>query len=507
MLPGRGPARRSLRLQGLACLGPPAPTSTATTLPDAFQSEPLAAACLSALQAHAYVNDGSGLKLLRLVSKQIRAAVTKSIRGYTLTIDGTPQQLPDVSLLQLTQLSRLHLVVVADPVTHRIGPGHRRQVKAFISAVAPALHSVAAMDIKLQVQDKFSKITDSDVAKALSPLAKACPRVQQLKVTGLVGPTLLAAFGTSCQHLTRLETEDIPAHTAERLGELLPRVTSTTIVLDEYDIPDEYIGAIRSCATLVSLDLNTLTLSEGMWGALPPGLRRLHAAKYDFGTSSCPTKELPNLRRACCIAQFMELCAVAALLRAAPGLEKLVVGDVWAPSRLDQIPDLVYVNAQLATKRFKMRHIMTDRLVLGDGVLLSLRNQQTPWDFPGQLPDPSFAASLPVLEHFQSVEVQTVDRGLLASLARAFPRLHVLVLCDVMHSRDLPSLAVFTTLQKLCFQAEESVYSDCDLGALCLQMPSLSYLGTATPGNNCLEVKKALRTWGRRVEVETYRVF
>lgn len=125
MAPERGPARRSLRLQGVACLGQPAATFKATTLPDAFQSEPLAAACLSALQENAYINDGSGLKLLRLVSKQIRTAVTKSVRGYTLTIDGNPQQLPDVSLLQLTQLSRMRVVVVAGEALHNrtVDPG------------------------------------------------------------------------------------------------------------------------------------------------------------------------------------------------------------------------------------------------------------------------------------------------------------------------------------------------------------------------------------------------
>lgn len=199
----------------------------------------------------------------------------------------------------------------------------------------------------------------------------------------------------------------------------------------------------------------------------------------------------------------MELCAVAALLRAAPGLEELVIGDVWAPRTLDQIPDLVFVDTQLATRRVKVLSVHTDAPVFGRGMLLSLLDADG-WPFDAQLPDLSFAASLPVLEQFHSVEVQTVDQGLFASLARAFPKLGRLVLCEVMHSRDLPSLAVFTGLQKLYLQAEESSLSDFDLGALCMKMPSLSYLGVMTPGNDCKGVQQTLQTWGRRVEVENY---
>lgn len=391
-------------------------------------------------------------------------------------------------------------------MTSKVGLSHREQVKNFIAALGPALQSVTALHIKLPLQDASSKkITDPDVAKALSPLAKACPRVQKLKVTGGVGPILLAAFGTSSQDLNCLKTEDIPFRTAERLGELLPRVTSTTIVVDNHENPDEYINAVHSCSTLVSLDLSSRNVSEGIWAALPPSLRTLYAAGFEFGHGGFSSAvRLPNLRTASSIDQTIELCAVAALLRAAPGLEELVIGDIWVPRKLDQIPDLVFVDKQLATGRVKMREWSDARITYGNGVMLSLRAMRFGWDFPVQLPDPLFAASLPVLENFSSLEVQTVDQALLASLAQAFPRLTSLVLREKMHSRHLPRLLVFTRLEKLYFQAKESIFSDFDLGALCLRMPTLDYLGMLVTGNNIEEVERSLRIWGRRVDLAHY---
>lgn len=85
----------------------------------AIETEPLASACIAALQisgVHRRVQfiPGSGLKILRLVSKQLNTVMTRNnIRGYTLLIDGVCEDLPDISLLKLTHLSCLRVVVTA----------------------------------------------------------------------------------------------------------------------------------------------------------------------------------------------------------------------------------------------------------------------------------------------------------------------------------------------------------------------------------------------------------
>lgn len=88
-----------------------------TTFLSAMDSEPVASACITALQRrdkHSSLIPGSGLKVLRLVSKQLRTLITRShIQGYTLLIDGSAEDVPDVQLLKLTQLSRLCIKVVA----------------------------------------------------------------------------------------------------------------------------------------------------------------------------------------------------------------------------------------------------------------------------------------------------------------------------------------------------------------------------------------------------------
>lgn len=76
-----------------------------------MERTPLASACIEALSDPC--EPGSGLKLLRLVSKQVNAAMLRSITGYTLTLDGVTEELPDVSLLNLIQLSDLNVEVVA----------------------------------------------------------------------------------------------------------------------------------------------------------------------------------------------------------------------------------------------------------------------------------------------------------------------------------------------------------------------------------------------------------
>lgn len=58
---------------------------------------------------------GSGLKTMRLVSKQIRAAMLDAVTGYTLRLNGSAQSLMnEMGMLQGTKLSCLRVVVMDD---------------------------------------------------------------------------------------------------------------------------------------------------------------------------------------------------------------------------------------------------------------------------------------------------------------------------------------------------------------------------------------------------------
>lgn len=88
-----------------------------TSFSHAIETEPLARFCIKVLEIrdkHHNVVPGSGLKVLRLISKQLYSVMTlNNIRGYTLLLDGIKEDVPGVRLLKLTKLSRLHVVVVA----------------------------------------------------------------------------------------------------------------------------------------------------------------------------------------------------------------------------------------------------------------------------------------------------------------------------------------------------------------------------------------------------------
>lgn len=84
-----------------------------TTLDDATSAVPeLRNRCSSVLTEAC---PGSGLKTMRLVSKQVGVAMLSAVTAYTLSLDGSNVGLMDeLRLLQNTKLSRLRVVVTKD---------------------------------------------------------------------------------------------------------------------------------------------------------------------------------------------------------------------------------------------------------------------------------------------------------------------------------------------------------------------------------------------------------
>lgn len=66
---------------------------------------------------------GSGLKLMRLVSRQMSTVMLGMVQGYTLQLDGrSPGLFTQMALLALTRMSHLR-VVVSDRTAGELGPG------------------------------------------------------------------------------------------------------------------------------------------------------------------------------------------------------------------------------------------------------------------------------------------------------------------------------------------------------------------------------------------------
>lgn len=402
---------------------------------------------------------------------------------------------------------------------------HMRQVSHFIASAGSCLLTVTELHVTLQHNDKGFSITAADVATALGPLARACPRLQHLIVTGDVGPSLLAIFGISCSNLTILEACNIGPHTAERLTELLPHVTSTCMALvsvEDQDAgdPEAYIPAILACRTLISLDIGTHQLTRKMWGALPPCLETLYAgdpgdnpafvgldqAEEDpLSGGPCPAwPTLPSLVHLCMFAYHMPISLLASLLRATPNLSSVWLGEVWAPRSVDQIPDLSQVHARLK-EGLDIKQLFPLAVSHKEGLILQLRDLPVGEDDLHPATALSFVNSLPVFEHFVSVGLQTVEPMLLPALARAFPRLTMLSIATPVQSRGFPSLAVFPGLQILNLSSSKNSFSALQVGAMCLQLPLLQQLGVRSPGIDSKDLKQVLRTWGRNIALYVYR--
>ncbi|MEW5298372.1 MAG: hypothetical protein WDW38_000896 [Sanguina aurantia] len=451
--------------------------------------------------------------------------MTKAIHNYNLIIDGLVEELPAVRLLKHTQLTSLEVEVLADARTKSLSVSHTRQVSHFLASAGSCLTTVTELHVTLQSNDTGFFITAADAATALGPLARACPRLQQLVVTGDVGPSLLAIFGAACSGLTTLEACKVGPHTAERLAELLPHVTATCMALVSLEDqdggdPEAYIPAIRACSTLVSLDIGIHPLTREMWGALPPCLETLHAgdpgdhpasvgldqaAEDPRAAGPCPAwPTLPNLVHLCMFAYHMPISLLASLLRATPNLSSMWVGEVWAPRSVDQIPDLSQVHARLK-EGLDIKQIFPLAVSHKEGLILQLRDVPGEGDESDPATALSFVNSLPVFEHFVSVGLQTVEPMLLPALARAFPRLVMLSIATPVQSGGLPCLAVFPGLQILNLSSSRNGFSALQVGAMCLQFPLLQQLAVRSPGMDSKDLKRVLRTWGRSIALYVYR--
>lgn len=406
---------------------------------------------------------------------------------------------------------------------NQLGFQHLQQSQNFLLAAGPALQSVTTLDLELagtfrldyKLEEPETRLElEKEMGTLLGPLPKLCPLVRTLKVTGDVGAPLLAAFGALCEHLTCLDAANLDPSTAERLHELLPRVTVTHLRLYDRDYQcirriTALLPAISTCRTLTTLDIPDHELTEQVCRALPPSIQELHVGNgcgsWNMGGVVPRGFHLPSLRVVTGPGYF-PLCKLANLLRAAPNLQYIEMCDVMVPCSGKQIPDLVLLHARISAGLVvKNTHEDSPH---PEGVMLQLMDSpdlsETRYQ-PSVIMD--FMQRLPVFELFRNVSLGKVEPSQLASLARVFPRMQMLYVSGVTQSSKLYSLAVLS-LQTLELRVEWTRLTALELGMLCFHIPSLQHLYVSAVGHSqdslvadCDGIMQVLSAWGKTVGV------
>lgn len=388
-----------------------------------------------------------------------------------------------------------------------------RQVEHFVEAAGASLHTVTTVEISAWSTHDEYIISEGDVGDVLTPLINVCPLVKRLRVSGNIGVDLLLAFGAYRNRLTSIETFNVRIHTLDALSQLQPNVTTVHMRL-AFNTGKLYRGSLQdhehtisSCLSLHTLDVGMSSLTESTWRALPPGLRELRiGTRSGLDTPRCKAPpaglQLPSLHKIYFGYNDLSLSELAGLLRAAPKLQQISMRDVYLPCSMDQIPYLVYVHDCLSAGLV----ISGGPAELhGEGLVLRLQGLSA--GAPPESAAGRFFAYLPVLRRFRSVGVETAEPTLLAHLVRAFPRLRMLSIGVLMKRSSFPCVAVFPYLQhlELISKGENHLLAS-EVVALCLQIPTLLYLGTDAFIRFEKQAMAVLRTWGRRVRIEAIHV-
>lgn len=367
-----------------------------------------------------------------------------------------------------------------------------------------------------------------DIAAILSPLSDTCPDLHHLEVSGDIGSPLLEAFGTACKQLTTLAATDVPAATLERLSELLPRIKTTHVSVSSRDQNfvehgvvrlSTYRLAISSCSTLTRLDVPGDQMTAEDWRALPSCTTELvwstapslqYVDKHFHRACGPPLGvKLPNLtkltfsHRAFRMSVFM----LANLLRAAPQLSCLGTGDLWARCGVDSIPDLAFIHSHntaylvsVCSNKAAGQKSQSPAVFASRELRLCLLDTQAPNPCLAQ-----FLARLPVLPKFISLLLTgawSSEQPLLPAIARSFPGVLHLQIVPKFEGSSLPCLKAFPLLRAVSFMTK-SAFSPLELGALCLQVPSLKYVGVwQMSAADQQSVRAVLLAWGSRVQLK-----
>lgn len=204
---------------------------------------------------------------------------------------------------------------------------HASQLDMFLYKMRLAIQSVTHLIVKTPLNVGGME----DMTTLLSQLATACPALQLLQVTGHVDRGLLVAFGAAYPSLSRLNLmNSLSHHTLQQLHLILPNLVHIQAKqspnLSEIQVQAEpFCLSLLTCTRLLRFHAGECYLTPEMWYALLFGLKELFCALHHEPRTGLQV--LDNLRHFTCQCQpFLNQAdgpSIAALLRAAPGLESL----------------------------------------------------------------------------------------------------------------------------------------------------------------------------------------
>lgn len=367
------------------------------------------------------------------------------------------------------------------------------QLGSFITAIGTGLAGVTSLDLTLNLGSHCCSASNSHtLAEAAghsmaSMLARACPHLHHICVSGGVVESALIALGSGCPLLTSLHLmdDDMPAVMLRTLMRLrqLPHITHITMDLslpdmellsqEKADRSSALMGAVCACETLTHLHAGEQHLQDPRdWLNLPQSLRDLRC--YELPDEGLPHNlVMANLERVEVkeSADGFGASQLLGLLRAAPNLRSLsVVPNLkfplptkecclhLEPCGLDAVMGFQLLH-QRVEAGLKLDHIQLtsrtccEKLIGHDLPLIPLRELLSKLD-----PLPGFTYCL---LHNEEVYPPGGDGDVaaasLSEVGRVLPNVLLLELSGVWHESDVQQLMVGPSLRLLSWSGLKNI--------------------------------------------------
>lgn len=417
-----------------------------------------------------------GLHQLRLVSKDMRSAMTAHVNRCVLPLDGIGSNMvPMMSVLKTAKLQCLDVIVTPGVcLNQHLWGAHKTQMDAFVSCMTAALRGVT--DVKI-VSDRSTMELD------MCQLALACPALRQVWVNGHIGVKVLNSFGAQCAGLNKLKLSQATCFFPIGSCVVLPALEH----LEVLGLPDAYIQygtrrVLKDCL-LTTLTAPGMHVRAELWNLLPVGLRDLECTvckclPADAKILPCLlTLTAHSLQRR----STVNLRAIASLVERCPALAKLEV-LTW-PHELPDLPAhtylathcgplcgeaLVYMDGRVsAGLDFKLNLMLIAGSVIGtDADADAAMGFLTLSDFISSLSRPLTSITRLMLDSSE----KTADHELSADFVRIFPGLRFMCLLanTCFKDIDLQRVSKLPVLECLSMSTHCVHYDNYDISQITL---------------------------------------
>lgn len=292
----------------------------------------LATSCIAALTNPEC--PGSGLRTLRLTSKEMRIVVLDHVQGCTLQLDGVgAEMVPQMTVMKGVDLKRLNVAIMpGNCIGLRGWEAHKLQFDSFVAVMATAIRSVTHLEITSWGLDSAPD-SFADMNTTLNQLASLCPALTHLWIDGPPNASMLRVFGSACSGIRTLKVT---------MGRWCQRNVSTHIGLDCHmsgvqslelvTCENEYSAIMYNTDGMyllsgihTSITAPDLIIGHNSWRYLPSELRHLeccmrHPLKPDARLMPC----LTSLKVHAFDCQYQaDLETLVSILRRAPLLSNI----------------------------------------------------------------------------------------------------------------------------------------------------------------------------------------